>query len=197
MPYILVLYSSRHGKVAQMAEMIAEGVRQAHSDVRIRQVPSVGPGIRGQQKVSAEGPAYATLDDLRHASGLIMGSPTRFGNMSSELKYFIDQTSPLWSSGDLINKPAAVFTSTATLHGGQESTLLTMMVPLFHHGMILVGCPNSESALHHTSGGGTPYGATHHAGSHAVRQIDDNERALCHSLGKRVATIAQSLLENK
>lgn len=193
MSYILVLYSSHQGKVAQMAELVAAGVRQTGMDVKIRQVPHVGPGFEGKSKVPQEGAAYATCDDLRHADGLVMGSPGHFGNMTADLKHFIDQTTPLWLSGDLINKPAAVFTSTSSLHGGQESTLLSMMLPLFHHGMVLVGCPYSEAGLHHTQGGGTPYGASHHTGSDGGREIDTHEQSICHALGQRVAELAKKM----
>ena len=136
------------------------------------------------------GPLYCEEDDLRHCSGLILGSPTRFGNMAAPLKHYIDQTSSLWLSGALINKPAAVFTSTSSRHGGQESTLLSMLLPLMHHGMILAGLPYSESGLRQTTGGGTPYGASHWAGEHNERSLDEHESALCQALGARVATIA-------
>ncbi|WP_312155779.1 NAD(P)H:quinone oxidoreductase, partial [Pseudomonas sp.] len=139
------------------------------------------------------GALYATLDDLRHCAGLVLGSPTRFGNMAAPLKYFLDGTSSLWLGGELVGKPAAVFTSTASLHGGQETTLLSMMLPLMHHGMLVMGLPYSESALLETRGGGTPYGASHHAGADGKRELDSHEIALCRALGQRLASTAKAL----
>ena len=194
MSYILVLYHSAYGKVAQMAEYAAEGVRKSGQQVRIRTVAPVGVGLSNQPDMPEDGPIYATIDDLSGCSGLLLGSPTRFGNMSADLKYFIDQTSAVWMSGGLVNKPAAVFTSTGSLHGGQESTLLSMMIPLFHHGMLLVGLPYTEPGLTQTSGGGTPYGASHHAGSpQSPREIDEHERQLMIALGLRVGSLAHKL----
>ena len=192
MSYILVLYYSRGGKTAEMASRIARGVSQVSGiEARLRTVPSVVTSIDERTPdIPDTGPLYCEEDDLRHCSGLILGSPTRFGNMAAPLKHYIDQTSSLWLSGALINKPAAVFTSTSSLHGGQESTLLSMLLPLMHHGMILAGLPYSESGLRQTTGGGTPYGASHWAGEHNERSLDEHESALCQALGARVATIA-------
>lgn len=191
-PYILVLYYSRYGAVAQMAQAVAAGVEGVGPiESRIRTVPAVSPTHEATEPaVPAQGPPYATLDDLKHCAGLIIGSPTRFGNMAAPLKYFLDTTSALWQSGELIGKPAGCFTSTASPHGGQESTLLSMMLPLFHQGMLLVGIPFSESALITTTGGGTPYGASHTAGPNSDHPVSDAEIQLCRALGKRVAEIA-------
>ena len=192
--YVLVLYYSRHGATAAMARFIAEGVEKAGLEARVRTVPAVSTDTRATAPAVPEsGAVYCTEDDLKQCAGLILGSPTRFGNMAAPLKYFIDGTSSLWLSGTLANKPAAVFTSTASLHGGQESTLLSMQLPLLHHGMLLVGLPYTESALTETRGGGTPYGASHHAGADGSRPIDSHETQLCRALGKRVAGIALQL----
>ncbi|SDU13746.1 NAD(P)H:quinone oxidoreductase [Halopseudomonas salegens] len=192
--YILVLYYSRHGATAEMARAIADGIEQAGMEARLRTVPDVGPQTRElQPSVPPEGAIYCTEDDLRQCAGLALGSPTRFGNMAAPLKYFIDGTSSLWLSGSLIGKPAAVFTSTASLHGGQESTLLSMQLPLLHHGMLLLGLPYSEAALTRTRGGGTPYGASHHAGSDGKRKLDDDEHHLCRALGQRLAATTRQL----
>ncbi len=195
MPYILVLYYSRGGKTADMAARIARGISQvAGMEARLRTVPPVVTRIDEREpEVPETGPLYVEEDDLRHCSGLVLGSPTRFGNMAAPLKHFIDQTSSLWLSGALINKPAAVFTATSSLHGGQESTLLSMMLPLLHHGMVVVGLPYSESGLRQTTGGGTPYGASHWAGEDNNRRIDEHEGNLCQALGTRVATLAKSM----
>jgi NAD(P)H dehydrogenase (quinone) len=158
-PYILVLYYSRHGATAQMAKQIARGIEMAGLEARLRTVPAVSSECEAvAPSVPEDGAMYATLDDLKNCSGLALGSPTRFGNMAAPLKYFIDGTSSLWLTGELVGKPAGVFTSTASLHGGQETTLLSMMLPLLHHGMLVCGLPYSESALLETRGGGTPYG---------------------------------------
>lgn len=193
-PYILVLYYSRHGAVASMAEQICRGVEQVTGiEARLRTVPAVSAECAAvADDIPEQGPLYCSEDDLQDCSGLIMGSPTRFGNMAAALKYFIDGSSSLWLSGALINKPAAVFTSTASLHGGQETTLLSMMLPLMHHGMLMVGLPYSEAALMKTQSGGTPYGASHLAGQ-AGREMDGDEKALCQALGKRVAGLALQL----
>lgn len=195
MPYILVLYYSRSGKTAEMAALIARGVSQIPGmEVRLRTVPPVVTSIdQPAPAIPDDGPLYCDEEDLRNCSGLILGSPTRFGNMAAPLKHFIDQTSSLWLSGALINKPAAVFTATSTLHGGQESTLLSMMLPLMHHGMVLVGLPYSESGLRQTVGGGTPYGASHWSGDDNERLIDEREAGLCRALGCRVAAVANAL----
>jgi NAD(P)H dehydrogenase (quinone) len=193
-PYVLVLYYSRHGATASMARFIAEGVEQAGMEARVRTVPAVSAETRATAPAVPEsGAVYCTEEDLKQCAGLILGSPTRFGNMAAPLKYFIDGTSSLWLSGTLAGKPAAVFTSTASLHGGQESTLLSMQIPLLHHGMLLVGLPYTESALTDTRGGGTPYGASHHAGGDGKRPIDGHETQLCRALGKRVADVALQL----
>ncbi|MEC9362739.1 MAG: NAD(P)H:quinone oxidoreductase [Pseudomonadota bacterium] len=193
---ILVLYYSRHGSVAQMARAMAHGVESVSGmTARLRTVPPVSADADERAPaIPDEGPPYAVLDDLRECSGLLFGSPTRFGNMAAPLKHFLDGTSALWLSGVLAGKPAAVFTSTGTLHGGQESTLLSMMLPLLHHGMLLVGLPYTESALSETRSGGTPYGASHHAGvGTRPTPLSREERTLCEALGRRVALTAQRL----
>jgi NAD(P)H dehydrogenase (quinone) len=191
---VLVLYDSTHGHTAEMARQIALGVEQVQGvSARIRTVPKVGTGLDSEPAVPESGPPYARAEDLAECHGLVLGSPTRFGNMSSALKYFIDGTASEWYSGVLEGKPAAVFTSTASLHGGQESTLLSMMLPLLHHGMLITGIPYSEKALATTRGGGTPYGASHHSGWEGDRELDDEESRLCQALGKRVANLALSL----
>lgn len=196
MPYVLVLYYSRKGATAQMAQEIARGIDQtAGIEARIRTVPAVSPNIEAtEDSIPAAGPPYVTTEDLSHCAGLALGSPTRFGNMAAPLKYFLDSTGGLWQSGALIGKPAACFTSTASLHGGQETTLLSMMLPLIHHGMIMVGLPYSETALFTTTTGGTPYGASHMAGSDSNYPLSDSERQLCRALGKRLAITALKLL---
>ena len=195
---ILVLYYSRHGSVAQMARRIARGVESvAGVSARLRTVPPVSAETESAKlpDVPADGPPYATHADLKECAGLILGSPTRFGNMAAPLKYFLDGTSALWLSGALAGKPAAVFTSTGTLHGGQESTLLSMMLPLLHHGMLIAGIPYTEAALIATQSGGTPYGASHVSGLvPAPRPLTRDEEALCEALGKRVAEIALRLV---
>lgn len=195
MSEILVLYYSRYGNVAEMANLIARGIASVQGcTARIRTVPPVSATAEAvEPEIPLSGPPYATLDDLRECDGLALGSPTRFGNMAAPLKYFIDSTSALWVSGSLIGKPAAVFTSTATLHGGQESTLLSMMLPLLHHGMIILGIPYSETALGTTRTGGTPYGASHLSGQDGKLPISEEERQLCLALGKRLATTTVSL----
>ena len=196
MSEILILYYSRHGSTVAMARQIARGVESvAGAQARLRTVPAVSAETEAvAPAVPEEGAPYVSKQDLRECSGLILGSPTRFGNMAAPLKYFLDSTSDLWLSGALIGKPAAVFTSTGSLHGGQESTLLTMMLPLLHHGMVLVGLPYSEPQLSATESGGTPYGASHVAGTaNQPRVLTRDEIALCHALGQRVATIAGKL----
>lgn len=188
---ILVLYYSLHGHTARLARHIARGVDSVDGvSARIRTVPPVGTGLEDTSPVPDQGPPYASHEDLAECSGLILGSPTRFGNMAAALKYFIDGTAAEWYSGTLSGKPAAVFTSTASLHGGQESTLISMMQPLLHHGMIIVGLPYTEKSLTTTRGGGTPYGPSHHSGWEGEREIDDDEISLCRALGVRVARIA-------
>jgi NAD(P)H dehydrogenase (quinone) len=191
-PYVLVLYYSRQGATATMAQHIARGVELVPGvAARLRTVPAVSTTCeQTAEDIPASGPLYCELADLRDCAGLVMGSPTRFGNMAAPLKYFIDQTSALWLSGAMIDKPAAVFTSTSSMHGGQESTLLSMLLPLMHHGMIIAGLPYSEPGLMSTSSGGTPYGASHWGGSDNKRAVDEVEAALCRALGQRVARLA-------
>lgn len=194
-PYVLVLYYSRHGATAQMAMEIARGVEQITGiEARVRTVPSVSVDTQqSEPDIPTDGALYCSLEDLQDCSGLILGSPTRFGNMAAPLKHFIDSTSTLWLNGHLIDKPAAAFTSTGSLHGGQEATLLTMLIPLLHHGMVLAGLPYSEDQLMSTATGGTPYGASHVAGSSNDNPISAEEKQLCQALGKRVASLAQTL----
>lgn len=194
-PYVLVLYYSRHGAVAEMAHFVARGVESVSGiEARIRTVPAISPTSEATEPaIPIEGPPYATLSDLEHAAGLALGSPTRFGNMAAPLKHFLDTTSALWLSGKLIGKPAGCFTSTSSLHGGQEVTLLTMMMPLIHHGMLLVGVPYSEVALLETTTGGTPYGPSHLAGPKSDTPLSQHEKTLCISLGKRLANLALKL----
>ena len=192
---ILVLYYSRYGATAAMAEIIARGI-ETHPDcqARIRTVPPVSTVCAAtEDDIPAEGPLYATLDDLRECAGLVLGSPTRFGNMAAPLKHFIDSTSGLWLAGELVGKPAATFTSTSSLHGGQETTLLSMMLPLMHHGMLIMGLPYTESELLTTVSGGTPYGPSHTAGSDSKRPLSDEEKHLCTALGKRIADTTRRL----
>ena len=193
-PYILVLYYSRNGSTSDMARHIARGIEQGGMEARLRTVPAVSTECDAvAPAIPAEGAMYASLDDLKHCSGLALGSPTRFGNMAAPLKYFLDGTSNLWLTGALVGKPAGVFTSTASLHGGQETTLLSMLLPLMHHGMLVTGLPYSESALLQTTAGGTPYGPSHHAGADGKRGLDEHEIALCRALGQRLASIALKL----
>jgi NAD(P)H dehydrogenase (quinone) len=199
MPDILVLYYSRHGSVAAMARAVANGVeRVAGIHARIRTVPAVSTVCEAtEDSIPDQGPPYATLEDLRECAGLALGSPTRFGNMAAALKYFLDGTSSYWLSGTLVGKPAAVFTSTSTLHGGQESTLLSMMLPLLHHGMLLLGIPYSETDLVNTTSGGTPYGASHWAGTDSRRGLTEEEKRLCFALGQRLAQTARDLAKSR
>ena len=197
-PYVLVLYYSRNGSVSEMARQIARGIEQGGLEARLRTVPAISAECEAvAPAIPDEGAMYASLDDLKNCSGLALGSPTRFGNMAAPLKYFLDGTSNLWLTGALVGKPAGVFTSTASLHGGQESTLLSMLLPLMHHGMLVTGLPYSESALLHTTAGGTPYGPSHHAGADGKRGLDEHEIALCRALGQRLATIALKLESNR
>lgn len=194
-PYVLILYYSRSGATAEMARQLAAGVESvAGIEARLRTVPPVSTTCEAvDPEIPQEGAVYATLDDVRHCSALALGSPTRFGNMAAPLKYFLDSTSNLWMNGALINKPACAFTSTSSLHGGQESTLLSMLVPLLHHGMVYAGVPYSETELLSTQTGGTPYGASHVAGARSDRPVDADERALCRAQGKRIARLAMAL----
>jgi NAD(P)H dehydrogenase (quinone) len=196
MSYILILYYSRYGATAEMANYIARGVEEITGiDARVRTVPHVSTVCEATASdIPTSGSPYVTLDDLRDCTGLILGSPTRFGNMAAPLKYFLDSTSSLWSSGELVGKPAAVFSSSASLHGGQESTLLSMMLPLLHHGMLIIGLPYTETELITTKSGGTPYGPTHIAGENSELPLTEEEKKLCKALGKRVASIAKKLI---
>lgn len=195
MTKILILYYSRYGAVKQMAQFIARGVESVVGvEAVIRTVPPVSPTTEATQpSIPDSGAPYVTLDDLKNCNGLALGSPTRFGNMAAPMKYFIDSASSLWLSGDLVNKPACVFTSTSSLHGGQETTLLSMMLPLLHLGFILLGLPYTESDLSSTSTGGTPYGASHIAGSVGKNPISEEEQRLCYAMGKRLAEISLKL----
>ncbi len=195
MSHILVLYYSRYGAVKQMAQHIARGIESVgHCEARVRTVPEVSPVSEATQPaVPADGAPYATLEDLKTCHGLALGSPTRFGNMAAPLKYFIDSTSSLWLGGNLVNKPATVFSSTASLHGGQETTLISMMTPLFHQGFIVLGVPYTEADLNTTQSGGTPYGTTHYAGADGKNPLSDAEQRLCFAQGKRLAEIALKL----
>jgi len=194
-PYVLVLYYSRHGATAKLADQVCAGVDSVRGiHARLRTVPPVSAVCEATApELPADGPLYAEEDDLRDCAGLVIGSPTRFGNMAAPLKYFLDGTSALWMSGALVDRPAAAFTSTASLHGGQEATLLSMMLPLLHHGMLFCGLPYSEAGLLRTSGGGTPYGASHWAGAQGQRAPDADELELARSLGRRVARLALAL----
>jgi NAD(P)H dehydrogenase (quinone) len=192
---ILVLYYSRHGATADMANRIARGIEEVPGmQARIRTVPAVSTVCEAvEDDIPAQGAPYASLDDLKACAGLALGSPTRFGNMAAPLKYFIDSTSSLWLSGAMINKPAAVFTSTSSMHGGQETTLLSMMLPLLHHGMIMLGLPYSDTELLQTTAGGTPYGASHLAGVESNLPLTDMEASLCRALGRRLAQVTSQL----
>jgi NAD(P)H dehydrogenase (quinone) len=192
---ILVLYYSRQGSTAALARQVCRGVESvAGMQARLRTVPAVANTTeRIDPSVPEEGPPYATLEDLATCGGLILGSPARFGNMAAPLKYFLDGTSGLWMSGALVNKPAAVFTSSQTMHGGQESALLSMMLPLLHHGMYIVGLPYTERALSETRSGGSPYGASQVAGVSGHGALSDSERDLARALGARVAELASRL----
>jgi len=195
MATILVLYYSRNGAVKQMAQYIARGIESIPTvEARLRTVPPVSPVTEATQpSVPDSGAPYATLDDLKECDGLALGSPTRFGNMAAPLKYFIDTASGLWLDGSLVNKPAAVFSSTASMHGGQETTLISMMLPLIHLGYLLVGIPYTEPDLTSTLTGGTPYGATHVTGAEGKNPINAEEQRLCFAMGARLAKIALSL----
>jgi NAD(P)H dehydrogenase (quinone) len=192
---ILILYYSRQGSTAALARQVSRGVEAVPGmQARLRTVaPVAATTERLDPPIPDQGPPYATQDDLVQCCGLILGSPTRFGNMAAPMKFFLDSTSALWLSGALVGKPAAVFTSTQTLHGGQESTLLSMMIPLLHHGMYLVGLPFSERGLTDTRGGGTPYGASHVAEVSGHGELSSTEAALARTLGTRVAELARRL----
>lgn len=192
---ILVLYYSAGGSVRRMAELVAEGVeRVPGAQARLRTVPRVAAATQvAEPEVPPSGPPYCDLKDLQDCAGLALGSPTRFGNMAAPMKHFLDGTGALWMKGALAGKPACVFTSTASLHGGQESTLLSMMLPLLHHGMVIVGLPYTNAELNATRSGGTPYGASHFAGIANDLPVTDAERALCVAQGRRLAEIALKL----
>ncbi len=195
MTEILVLYYSQGGAVCEMAQLVARGVAMVEgAGARVRTVPRVSAVCEATEPdIPAAGAPYVELKDLEECAGLALGSPTRFGNMAASLKYFLDGTSGLWLKGALIGKPAAVFTSSASMHGGNESTLLSMMIPLLHHGMLVLGLPYSEPELTSTTGGGTPYGASHVAGPADDKPITEAERKLCIALGKRLAETALKL----
>ncbi|MCM2355280.1 MAG: NAD(P)H:quinone oxidoreductase [Arenimonas sp.] len=195
MPDILVLYYSRGGSVAQLARQVARGIEEVPGmQARLRTVPPVAPvTAAAAPPVPEDGAPYVEKRDLDECAGLALGSPTRFGNMAAPVKHFIDTWGAEWASGTLVGKPAAVFTSTATQHGGQESTLLTMMVPLLHHGMLVLGIPFTEAALNTTRSGGTPYGASHVAGGSDDPTLTDDEKQLARALGRRLADAARKL----
>lgn len=195
MSEILVLYYSQGGSVRDMAQLVARGVESVNGvKARIRTVPKVSANCEATEPdIPATGAPYVELKDLEECTGIALGSPTRFGNMAAPMKYFLDGTSGLWLKGALIGKPAAVFTSTGSMHGGQETTLITMMLPLMHHGMVIVGLPYSEPELSSTTSGGTPYGASHVGGAADDRPITEDERKLCIALGRRLAETALKL----
>ena len=192
---ILVLYYSRNGSTARLARQVCRGVESAgNATAVLRSVPPVSAdNERPVKAVPEEGAPWASLDDLKGCDGLILGSPVRFGNMAAPLKYFLDQTSSLWLDGSLADRPAAAFTSSETMHGGQESTLLTMLLPLLHHGMVYVGVPFTEAALGATHTGGTPYGASHVASASPQGELSGDEATVARALGRRVARVAQAL----
>ena len=194
MTEILVLYYSAHGSVREMAQLVARGVNQTGAVARLRSVPPVAPRTQvAEPPVPEDGAPYVELADLEQCAGLALGSPTRFGNMAAPLKYFLDTTGALWAKGALVGKPAAVFTSTASLHGGQETTLTSMMTPLLHHGMLILGLPYTRPEVNLNASGGTPYVASHWAGPADDKPLTDDERSLCIALGKRLAETAMKL----
>ena len=194
MTEVLVLYYSVGGSVRRLAELIAEGVeRVPGAAARVRTVPRLGSAGMSSSQIPESGPPYAELGDLEECAGLALGSPTRFGNMAAPLKHFLDGTSLLWQRGALVGKPACVFTSTGSLHGGQEATLLSMMLPLLHHGMLILGTPYTEVAINTTRSGGTPYGPSHFAGIGDDLPVSSEERALCIAQGRRLAELAVRL----
>jgi len=193
-PYALILFYSRGGNVAALAKEIAHGCEAAGLEAKRRTVPPVGPQTEAVlPQVPASGAPYCTVDELRHASALALGSPSRFGSIAAPLKYFLEQHTELWLEGALIGKPAGVFTSSSTMHGGQESTLLSMMVPLLHHGMLITGIPYNEAALNSTQRGGTPYGPSHVAGLNNDQPLSQDEIALARAFGRRLAQTALAL----
>lgn len=193
--YILVLYYSRYGATLEMAKQIARGIEMVDGiEARLRTVPPVSPDTAASAAAIPEaGAIYCSETDIKNCAGLALGSPTRFGNMAAALKYFLDGTGSLWLNGSLAGKPASVFTSTSSLHGGQETTLLSMMLPLLHHGMLLLGLPYTEPGLNATTSGGTPYGPSHWAGTDSTRPLTDDEIQLCKAMGKRLAQTALKL----
>lgn len=195
MTEILVLYFSRHGSVARLAKDISHGVESVSGCLaRVRTVPGISANTEAtEDSIPISGPPFASPSDLDECDGIIIGSPAYFGNMSAPVKYFLDQSTPQWLSGALVNKPAAAFTSSSSLHGGQEMALLSMLIPLMHHGAILVGIPYTEESLNTTNSGGTPYGASHVSGQDSKQPFSEDEKKLCNALGKRVATIARQL----
>jgi NAD(P)H dehydrogenase (quinone) len=194
MAYALVLFYSRHGATRNMAGLIARGIESAGMEARLRTVPEVSAVCEATESpVPDDGPPYVTPEDLRECSALALGSPTRFGNMAAPLKYFLDSTSSLWMDGSLRGKPAGCFTSTSSLHGGQETTLISMMLPLIHHGMLILGLPYTNTELLHTQSGGTPYGASHHSGVDSVPELSDDESNLCLAQGRLLAETALKL----
>ena len=193
MKKILIIYYSKNGSTKIMSEKISRGVQSVDNvEPILRTVPEINNG-EINELANADGVLYVTNEDLKNCDGLIIGSPTHFGNMAAPIKYFIDSTSDVWISGGLVGKPATVFSSTGSLHGGQETTLLSMMLPLIHHGMLLIGLPYTEPGLFEKEGGGTPYGATHVAGEKNDLPVTKNEKELCFAAGKRLATIAKKL----
>lgn len=191
---VLVLYYSKYGTTREMARLIARGVEQAGLDAIVRTVPEVAPTTTAQAPaIPPQGELYCSLEDLANCQALALGSPTRFGNMAAPMKYFWDQSAALWLSGSLQGKPACVFTASGSMHGGQETTLLTMMIPLLHHGMLLMGLPYAEPALGRTTRGGTPYGATHVSGARHDQPLSDDEKTLCLAQGRRLAQLCQTL----
>lgn len=192
--YVLVLYYSKYGSTKEMAHLIADGIEAAGVSAKIRTVPNISTVVNvAQASIPEEGDIYCTLEDLQHCSGLALGSPTRFGNMASEMKYFWDQTTSLWLNGALHDKPACVFSSSGSMHGGQESTLLTMLPPLFHHGMMIMGLTNAHPALSNTKSGGTPYGATHVSGPRHDQGLSQDEKVLCEAQGQRLGEMVKKL----
>jgi NAD(P)H dehydrogenase (quinone) len=193
-PEILVLYYSRHGGTAQLARQVARGIEEAGGIARVRTVPPVAPVTQvAAPAVPADGPPFVDRRDLAECAGLALGSPTRFGNMAAPMKHFIDTLGAEWASGSLVGKPAVVFTATSTLHGGQESTLLSMMLPLLHHGMVVAGIPYTEARLNTTRSGGTPYGASHVSGTGEPQPLSEDEAHLARALGRRLADLARRL----
>lgn len=194
MSYVLVLYYSRNGACKALAKAISDGIEQSGTESRLRTVAPVSTETEATSpSIPSDGDLYCTLDDLRDCSGLTLGSPTRFGNMAAPLKYFLESTSAEWLNGSLVGKPAGVFTSSSSMHGGQESTLLSMMLPLLHHGMIIAGVPYTEPALHNTKFGGTPYGPTHVEQGEVRAELTTEEHEICVQFGKRIAQLANKL----